>query len=95
MAMSFGKGYLNGGKSQSAKPAMADHEEEPDGDEGGETDPIHAHLKKMHGMDGKAHSHVVHHGDGTHEAHHVDEGGNVQGPEETDDCPGGMCGGGM
>jgi hypothetical protein len=54
---------------------------------------IHQHLSDMHAMTGKAHSHVEHNGDGSHTAHHVDMNGQVSGPEEHGDCPGGMCGG--
>jgi len=56
---------------------------EPDGDEMGmDNTDINDHLANMHEQDGKAHSHVIHHGDGTHTSHHVDENGEVSGPHD-------------
>jgi hypothetical protein len=91
MAMHFGKGYLVGGQTKAAPSMMGGElEEKPEG--GDHTAMIHDHLKKMHKMTGEKHSHIEHHDDGSHSAHHVDEQGNVRGPEDSDDCPGGMCG---
>jgi hypothetical protein len=91
-AAKFGKGYLSGsGKEPDAKGAPAGEAPE------GETDPegqIQEHLQKMHAATGHGHSHIQHKGDGTHVAHHISHEGQMSGPEETQDCPGGMCGGG-
>ena len=54
---------------------------------------IHEHLQAMHAATGHGHSHIEHKPEG-HVAHHIDHEGNVSGPEEHGDCPGGMCGGG-
>ena len=92
-SMKYGKGYLGGGKEPASggAPAMEEHGE-PDGDEGdGE---IKQHLEKMHAKTGSAHSHVHHHGDGNHTVHHISAEGEHSGPEESGDCPGGICGGG-
>jgi hypothetical protein len=90
--MAFSKGYLGGGKSEPK-------EEEPMGEPGEEGEghdaEIESHLKSMHEKTGHGHSHIEHMGDGTHKAHHIDQQGQMSGPEETGDCPGGMCGGGM
>lgn len=52
-------------------------------EQGGDTHAaIHEHLRSMHEATGHAHTHVEHHGDGTHTSHHVDESGNVSGPHE-------------
>jgi len=85
--MSFGKGYLgnNKGASEPAEPEQGMN----DGGHGA----IHEHLKDMHAQTGKAHSHIEHNGDGSHMAHHISADGQVSGPEEHGDCPGGMCGG--
>lgn len=91
--MKFGKGYLGGSKeSDHAEP---DGDEKPMESEGGEDHhaAIHQHLKAMHAATGHGHSHIEHKGDGTHVAHHVSHEGEVSGPEEHGDCPGGMCGG--
>ena len=79
--MKFGKGYLGGGKPMEQEPeGEAGHEME----EAGESHhaAIHEHLRNMHEMTGKAHSHVEHHGGGKHTSHHVDHEGNVSGPHE-------------
>jgi hypothetical protein len=86
----FGKGYLGGGK-EAAAPAQ---EAGPEGEEGGDGE-IKSHLEQMHAKTGSAHSHVHHHGDGNHTVHHISAEGQHSGPEESGDCPGGMCGGGM
>ena len=90
MAMKWGKGYLGAGSGEESKPA----ESEPE--EGGEDheSAIHQHLQQMHQMTGHGHSHIEHKPEG-HVAHHVDHEGQVSGPEPHEDCPGGMCGGGM
>lgn len=89
--MKFGKGYLGGGKE-----APAEHEAEPKQEgEGDVDDQIQEHLTKMHAATGHGHSHIQHKGDGTHVAHHISHEGQMSGPEETEDCPGGMCGGGV
>jgi hypothetical protein len=96
--MKFGKGYLGpgsgGGKDMAPKgqPAGEEHQEGSD-DESGEG-AIHEHLQKMHEMTGHGHSHIEHKPEG-HMAHHIDHEGQISGPEPTEDCPGGMCGGGM
>jgi hypothetical protein len=57
---------------------------EPGEEEQGELEPhheqIHEHLRSMHEQTGEAHSHVEHHGDGTHTSHHVTKEGEVTGP---------------
>lgn len=73
--MKFSKGYLGGGKEQPSA-----HDPEPEEGEGHED--IHEHLRTQHERTGHAHSHVEHHGDGTHTSHHIDAGGNVEGPHE-------------
>jgi hypothetical protein len=81
--MKWGKGYLGGSREpDAAGPAATEvHEPEPNEEEGGDAqEMIHAHLGKMHEMTGKAHSHIEHHGDGTHTSHHVDEQGQISGP---------------
>lgn len=96
MAMSYGKGYLGKPKEQPQQQggmSMGGGMDEGGEEQGGDHEAIHSHLKQMHEMDGKAHSHIVHHGDGGHEAHHVDMNGETSGPEEHGDCTGGMCGG--
>jgi hypothetical protein len=82
--MKWGKGYRTGAKEPDVADSAAGevHEEEPNEEEGDPTAMIHEHLTKMHEMTGKAHSHVEHHGDGTHTSHHVDEQGQVSGPHE-------------
>lgn len=84
--MKFGKGYLGGGRPQQAPqgPDMHDHGE-PDGDEGGTHEEIAQHLQSMHEKTGKAHSHVEHHGDGTHTSHHIHASGEQEGPHEHPD----------
>lgn len=88
----FSPGYL-GGKKESPAP-----EEKPMGGEqedGGDVDgKIQSHLKEMHAATGHGHSHIQHKPEG-HIAHHIDHEGQMSGPEETQDCPGGQCGGGM
>ena len=93
-SMKFGKGYLGGsggGKEPEAKGSPEGEAPE------GETDPegqIQEHLQKMHAATGHGHSHIQHHGDGRHTAHHISHDGQMSGPEEHPDCPGGMCNGG-
>jgi len=89
----FSKGYLGGSMEEKpkAKPAVQNHEE-PDGDEGADGK-IESHLKEMHEATGHGHSHIHHHGDGSHTAHHIDAEGQMSGPEDHGDCPGGQCGG--
>jgi hypothetical protein len=57
---------------------------EPGEEEQGELEPhheqIHEHLRSMHEQTGEAHSHIEHHGDGTHTSHHVTREGEVTGP---------------
>jgi hypothetical protein len=94
--MKFGKGYLGGSKSApEAKGPMAG-EERQEGSEDGEShhQAIHQHLQAMHEATGHGHSHIEHKPEG-HMAHHIDHEGQISGPEPTEDCPGGMCGGGM
>ena len=101
--MAFGKPMeMMGKKPKSAKapdedkgkPKPAEHgKTEGEEDGGGEHEPIHAHLKKMHEMTGNAHSHVEHHFDGHHTSHHISEHGEVSGPHEhgsTDELKGRM-----
>ena len=89
----FSKGYLGGSMEEKpkAQPMGGEHEE-PDGDEGDVDGKIESHLKAMHAATGHGHSHIQHKPEG-HIAHHIDHEGNVSGPEEHPDCPGGMCGG--
>lgn len=94
--MQFGKGYLGGaggGKEPDAggEPKETPHESEGNLDADGQ---IQEHLQKMHAATGHGHSHIQHKGDGSHVAHHISHDGQMSGPEETGDCPGGMCGGG-
>lgn len=83
-----------------SKPSLPQDGVDPTGQPGGPTEggdehtqQIHEHLKQMHSMTGHGHSHIEHKPEG-HMAHHVDHEGNVSGPEEHGDCPGGMCEGG-
>ena len=97
MAQQFNYPMGGGGKPPAKKMApepMPEHEE-PDGDEmgGGEDEKIQQHLQEMHQATGHGHSHIQHHGDGTHTAHHISHEGEMSGPEPHGDCPGGMCGG--
>jgi hypothetical protein len=59
---------------------------EPEEEQAGEMQPhhaaIHEHLQNMHAQTGEAHSHVEHHGDGTHTLHHVDQAGEMHGPHD-------------
>jgi len=68
--------------SKGAPSEPAQDESSPD--EQGALEPhqeqIHDHLRSMHEQTGEAHSHVEHHGDGTHTSHHVDSAGEVTGP---------------
>lgn len=94
-SMKFGKGYLGGGKGEpDAKGPEKEipHESEPNEDADGQ---IQEHLQKMHASTGHGHSHIQHHGDGSHTAHHISAEGQISGPEDHGDCPGGQCGGGM
>lgn len=93
----FGKGYLGGGKSEpSAKGPEKEIPHQTDSnDEESEDGQIKQHLEAMHAKTNTAHSHVHHHGDGNHTFHHISAEGEHSGPEETTDCPGGQCGGGM
>lgn len=78
-----------GAKPQAAPVAEAEADGYG-GDEGGGPEPhhtaIHAHLQQMHTETGEAHSHVEHHGDGTHTSHHVDASGQVSGPHHHADA---------
>lgn len=97
MAQQFN--YPMGKGNMPAKKPMAKAQEEPEGDEfggeqeGGADEKIAQHLQEMHAATGHGHSHIQHHGDGTHTAHHISHEGQVSGPEPHGDCPGGMCGG--
>ena len=86
----FSKGYLGGAMEEAKpKPEMGgEHEEEG----GGEDGKIESHLKEMHAATGHGHSHIQHKPEG-HIAHHINHEGQMSGPEPTEDCPGGMCGG--
>lgn len=81
MAQKFNYPFGSGGK----QPAKA--QPKPEGNleaaEAGAGDhaAIHQHLMEQHQMDGKAHTHVVHNGDGTHTSHHVKDG-QVSGPHD-------------
>jgi hypothetical protein len=86
----IGSGGKPAPKAPMAKPPMA---EEPEEDGGGTDENIASHLQEMHAATGHGHSHIQHHPDGTHTAHHVSHEGEVSGPEPHEDCPGGMCGG--
>jgi len=87
----FSKGYL-GGSMEESKPKMQPQHEEPDGDEGDVDGKIESHLKAMHAATGHGHSHIQHKPEG-HIAHHISAEGEMSGPEEHPDCPGGQCGG--
>lgn len=79
--MKFSPGYLGGKREPEAKgkPEAMPHEE------GSHVDDIHEHLRSMHEKTGHAHSHVEHHGDGSHTSHHIHEDGNIEGPHEHPD----------
>lgn len=77
--MKFSPGYLSGGKTKDSA-----HEPEEEVGEGGHED-IHEHLRAQHEKTGHAHSHVEHHGDGTHTSHHIHESGEIEGPHEHPD----------
>lgn len=87
----FSPGYLGGGKKESAPAPKQEGGEREEG--GGEDGKIESHLKEMHAATGHGHSHIQHKPEG-HIAHHISHEGEVTGPEEHPDCPGGMCGGG-
>lgn len=80
MAQKFNYPFGSGGKQPQATPKQ---ESELNTEEAGAGDhaAIHQHLMEQHQMDGKAHSHVVHNGDGTHTSHHVKDG-QVSGPHD-------------
>ena len=85
-------------KAMAPKAGMPAHGEEPEGGEpedGATDEKIASHLQEMHAATGHGHSHIEHHPDGTHTAHHISHEGEMSGPEPHGDCPGGMCGGGM
>jgi hypothetical protein len=84
----FSKGYL-GGAMEEPKQEMGG---EPEGEDGGADGKIESHLKEMHAATGHGHSHIQHKPEG-HIAHHINHEGQMSGPEEHPDCPGGMCGG--
>lgn len=88
-SMKFGKGYL-GGKGEEPKTEPQEQPSEDGGDSDGQ---IQEHLQKMHAATGHGHSHIQHKGDGSHTAHHISHDGQMSGPEEHGDCPGGQCGG--
>lgn len=48
----------------------------------GEDESIHEHLRERHAETGHAHSHIEHHGDGTHTSHHIDAEGETSGPHD-------------
>jgi hypothetical protein len=88
----FSKGYLGGAMEEKPQPKQ----EMGGGEEGEGEGPdakIESHLKEMHAATGHGHSHIQHKPEG-HIAHHISHEGQMSGPEETQDCPGGMCGGG-
>jgi hypothetical protein len=95
--MAFNYPIGSGGKPPAkAEPkAMPEQEQEPEGEDGGADEKIQSHLQEMHAATGHGHSHIQHHPDGTHTAHHVSHEGEMSGPEPHADCPGGMCSGGM
>lgn len=75
-------------KFGAAKPMVTepeDGEEQAEGEQP-ELEPhqaeIHNHLRNMHAQTGEKHSHIEHHGDGSHTSHYVDEGGEVHGPHD-------------
>ena len=84
MAQKFNHPY----GSLGAKPAPKAAPMKPEGDleaaEAGAGDhaAIHQHLQEQNAMDGKAHTHVVHNGDGSHTSHHVAAHGEVSGPHD-------------
>ena len=90
----FGKGYLGKGSGGGKEPEAKGEPEGQPSEGGGEDEKIHSHLKAMHAATGHGHSHIEHKPEG-HMAHHISHDGQVSGPEPTEDCPGGMCGGGM
>lgn len=77
MAMQFSKGYLGGGFGKEKEAPK--HEPEEDGGED-HHQAIREHLEEMHQKTGHAHSHVEHHGDGTHTSHHISAEGEHSGP---------------
>ena len=89
----FSKGYLGGAMEEKAAPKqeMGGESAGEEGD-GGADGKIESHLKEMHAATGHGHSHIQHKPEG-HMAHHISHEGQMSGPEPTEDCPGGMCGG--
>ena len=89
----FSKGYLGGAMEEKAAPKqeMGGESAGEEGD-GGADGKIESHLKEMHAATGHGHSHIQHKPEG-HMAHHINHEGQMSGPEPTEDCPGGMCGG--
>jgi hypothetical protein len=84
---SGGAAQVMGGKGRKASPAQRgggrvqpEEQEMQGGDDHHAA--IHEHLAQMHAATGHAHTHIEHHGDGTHTSHHIDEGGNISGPHE-------------
>lgn len=91
--MKWGAGYRNK-QEPDAKGAEAGEEHQEGTNDGEEHHgAIQEHLKAMHAATGHGHSHIEHKGDGSHVAHHISHDGQMSGPEEHGDCPGGMCGG--
>ena len=89
----IGSGGKPPAKKAAPPQAMGGGPQEGSKPEGGPDEMIAAHLQEMHAETGHGHSHIQHHGDGTHTAHHISHEGEVSGPEPHGDCPGGMCGG--
>lgn len=89
----FSKGYL-GGSMDEAKPQPKMEEGDGEHQDGEVDSKIEGHLKEMHAATGHGHSHIQHKPEG-HIAHHISHEGQISGPEEHPDCPGGMCEGGM
>lgn len=80
MAQKFNYPFGSGGKAPKAAPKPEGNLEAAE-EGAGDHAAIHQHLQEQHAADGKAHSHVVHHGDGTHTSHHVKDG-QVSGPHD-------------
>ncbi len=86
-----GKKYTNADAWRTAKATVPAKglQKAPVGEEELETgemqphhEAIHEHLRNMHEETGTAHTHIEHHGDGSHTSHHIDGEGEIHGPHD-------------
>jgi hypothetical protein len=82
MAQKFNHPYGSLGAKPKAAPMKPEGDLEAAEAGAGDHAAIHQHLQEQNAMDGKAHTHVVHNGDGSHTSHHVAAHGEVSGPHD-------------